>query len=220
MTVVLNPGGPRSSLLIEKAYEEEGLVCPEVDENLEPIRLLYPRSFVEAVEDMSGVKSHDYCFMGVLYRPELYEHRAWIVDFAQRRFSDRSYFLVTDHEAPHVRLGAFDRTAIDPDVFVPKESPEAERARFHPHYFQLLRSSQFTLCPAGDLPWSMRFFEAVMCGSIPIVSDRHHTGRNDLERQIGYHAYLPEEEHIYDEALVEENLDLFLRHQTLIVGCR
>jgi len=216
VTVVLEPGGARSALLIEHAYEEEGLVCPEIDERIAPTRLLYPRSYVETVEAMPGAKAHDYSFVGSLYRPELFEHRSWIVDFARRRFTDRSFLLLTDHDASHERLGSFDRTTIDRDVFVPKEVPEADRARFHPHYFQVLRSSQFTLCPAGDLPWSMRFFEAVMCRSIPIVADRQHMGRNDLERQIGYHAYLRDDEHVYDEDLAEDNYQRFLRCQTLL----
>lgn len=36
-------------------------------------------------------------------------------------------------------------------------------------YFQLLADSQFVLCPNGDFVWSYRFFEAAMCGAIPIV---------------------------------------------------
>ncbi|MEQ1786440.1 MAG: exostosin family protein [Acidimicrobiales bacterium] len=216
MTVILEPGGPRSALLIEQAYAEEARECPDINEHHTPIRLLFPRSFVEAVDTMSGTKVYDYCFVGGLYRPETFDHRAWILDFAARRFTDRSYLLLTDREPAHERLGAFDRTHVDRDVFVPKEVPPAERARFHAHYFQVMRSSQFTLCPAGDRPWSQRFFEAIMCRSIPIVSDPDHVGRNELERQIGYHVYRCDDDHVYDEDLVEENRRLFLRHQTLI----
>ena len=214
--VVLNPGGWRSELLIRQAYDEEGLPCPNIDERVAPTKLLYPRSFVERVNAMPGDKIHDYCFIGGLYRPETFQHRDWIVDFAKERFTERSYFLLTDGQAQHTSLGSFDRTAVDADVFVPKEVPPGERAFFHDHYFQVLRHSELTLCPAGDLPWSMRFFEAIMCRSIPIVSDHEHVGRNDLERSIGYHVHLREDAHVYDEDLAEENLRLFLRHNTLI----
>jgi hypothetical protein len=216
MTIELQHGGPRSALLIEMAYAEEGLACPEIDERVAPITLLYPRSYVDAADAMPGAKVHDYCFVGSLHRRELFENRSWVLDFARRRFTDRSFLLLTDRSPQHEPLGSFDRTAFDDDVFVPKEVPPAERAHFHPHYFQVLRSSQFTLCPAGDLPWSMRFFEAAMCRSIPIVSDPLHMGRNELERRIGYHAYVQDDEHVYDEELVEENHRLFLRHQTLM----
>lgn len=36
-------------------------------------------------------------------------------------------------------------------------------------YYVLLGRSQFVLCPSGDYVWSYRFFEAVLCGAIPIV---------------------------------------------------
>jgi hypothetical protein len=216
--IVLNPGGLRSIFLIRQAYEEEGRTCPDIDERDTPTTLLYPRSFVDAVSAMSGEKIHDYCFIGALYRPETFANRAWILDFAAQRFTDRSYFLATDTDAPHQPLGPFDHTNVERDVFVPKDVRPGERAAFHEHYFRILRGSAFTLCPAGDLPWSMRFFEAVMCRSLPIVSDVEHTGRNDLERSIGYRVYLREDDHVYDPDAAEENYRLFLRHQTLIAA--
>ena len=74
--------GPRSVLLFKQAYTEEALECPEVDERTQKVAVLYPRSFVESVNDMPGERIHDYCFMGSLYRPEIYAHREWILDFA------------------------------------------------------------------------------------------------------------------------------------------
>jgi Exostosin family len=214
--VVYLVAGPRSVLLFKKAYTEEGLECPEVDERRQQVAVLYPRSFVDAVNDMPGDKIHDYCFMGSLYRPEIYSHREWILDFARRRFTDRSYLLLSEAVPEHQPLGRFDHTGESHNVFVPKEVPWLERGYFNPAYFKVLRSSRFTLCPAGDVPWSMRFCEAVMCRSIPIVSDLKHGGRNDFERAIGYTAYLRDDEHIYDEEIAERNYQLFLRHQTLI----
>jgi hypothetical protein len=38
-------------------------------------------------------------------------------------------------------------------------------------YFRLLCDSRFVLCPNGDFVWSYRFFEAAMCGAIPIVQE-------------------------------------------------
>lgn len=214
--IILMPGGPRPVLLIRRAFQEAGLPCPAIDERAAPTALLYPQSFVDAVNAMSGARTHDYCFMGSLYRSDTFEHRRWILGFAERRFTDRSYLLISDGEGEHTRLGPFDHTGDTQGVFVPRHLPPEARDHFNDAYFRVLRSSQFTLCPAGDLPWSMRFFEAIMCRSIPIVSDRQHVGRNDLERSIGYHVYLPDDQHRYDEALVEENYRMFLRHQTLI----
>jgi len=36
-------------------------------------------------------------------------------------------------------------------------------------YLRHLATSQFTLCPDGDFVWTYRFFEATLCGSIPVV---------------------------------------------------
>jgi hypothetical protein len=39
-----------------------------------------------------------------------------------------------------------------------------------PYFDEMLRS-QFVLCPNGDYVWTYRFFEAAMCGAIPVVQD-------------------------------------------------
>ena len=36
-------------------------------------------------------------------------------------------------------------------------------------YFNQMANSKFVLCPNGDYIWTYRFFEAVICGAIPIV---------------------------------------------------
>ncbi len=38
-------------------------------------------------------------------------------------------------------------------------------------YFRVLANSEFVLCPSGDYIWSYRFFEAVLCGAIPIIEE-------------------------------------------------
>lgn len=104
MSVVLTPCGHRSVLLIQRAYEGEGRACPDIDERRAPMKQLYPRSFVTTVEAMPGEKVHDYRFIGSVYRPETYANRAWIIDHVKQRFTDRSYFLATDRNAPHVEI--------------------------------------------------------------------------------------------------------------------
>ena len=41
-------------------------------------------------------------------------------------------------------------------------------------YYQLLAQSQFVLCPNGDYIWTYRFFEAILCGAIPVVEETCH----------------------------------------------
>jgi len=50
--------------------------------------------------------------------------------------------------------------------------------------------SKFILCPGGDAPWSFRFYETLMCQSIPIVESWHHTYRTPEESIIKYEYIL------------------------------
>lgn len=52
--------------------------------------------------------------------------------------------------------------------------------------------SKFVLCPGGDAPWSFRFYEVLMCKSIPIVESWHHTYRTKEESKINYKYLLLE----------------------------
>jgi hypothetical protein len=208
--------GFRSVLLHQQAYDEEGIPSPDVDERVEPVCLLYPRSWVQAVDAMPDERDLDYSFMGSLYRPEVYANRAWILDFARERFTPRSFLLLSEEPEGYRRLGPYDRTGSSEGVWVPKDAPRADRGFFNPSYFGVLRRSRFALCPAGDKPWSLRLFEAVLCGAIPIVEDHSHVGHNELERSLGYRAYLADEAHEYDPDIAAHNRRLFLEHQTLI----
>ena len=87
-------------------------------------------------------------------------------------------------------------------------------------------TSRFTLAPAGDMPWSLRFFEAIMAGSIPILTNQRHAGRNHDERALGY-KYLLVSEYVarrkrfpgaapYCAAWADHNLAIFLEHQSYI----
>ena len=72
-------------------------------------------------------------------------------------------------------------------------------------YYTKMSMSKFTLCPIGDCPWSYRFFEAIMCKSIPILGDNEKDILSD-----GYFFYRKSDKHIYDETKVEYNYKKFL----------
>jgi hypothetical protein len=38
-------------------------------------------------------------------------------------------------------------------------------------YYEMLGTSEFVPCPKGDCVWSYRFFEAILCGAIPVVEE-------------------------------------------------
>ena len=91
--------------------------------------------------------------------------------------------------------------------------------KFDPSYFDTLCASEMALAPAGDGPWSRRFFEAVLCCAIPIVQRPEHSGRTDDERQLGYHFYVYDptsSDYRYREDWANANLQLLLRTATLL----
>ena len=72
-------------------------------------------------------------------------------------------------------------------------------------YYDILSRSRFTLTPTGDCPWSYRFFEAIMCLSIPILEqDSQDIFMKD------YFFYYSNNEHIYLEEKAIENYNKFI----------
>jgi Exostosin family len=217
---------PRLVMLWKQSYLQAGFDAEQIpDPYAEPRIALYPRSFIEQIENLGFEKVRDFNFRGAIYIDEVtYRNRRWVIDFAKAHFTESSFFQVTDRNARrrnwrlqrrHRILGRYDHT-FEQSGFVPKERPVKERDFFDDDYFRLMCSSQFTLCPAGDAPWSMRFYEAIMSKSIPIVEQVQHTGRNALEYDIGYRYYrLGDPQIEYREDWVEENFRKFLRFQTL-----
>ena len=74
------------------------------------------------------------------------------------------------------------------------------------NYYNTLSKSKFTLTPTGDCPWSYRFFEAIMCLSIPILENNS----NDIYMK-DYFCFFDKDEHIYDEDKAIENYNKFLK---------
>ena len=168
--------------------------------------------------------------------------REWANMFSDTYFTDESVLVdtgarnVSDYEV----RGAYDRTIVDGKLagWRPMGRKNAsdwdEAARAHscakatcdPAYYERLARSKFTLAPAGDMPWSIRFFEAIMAGSIPIVSHVEHAGRNSDERNLGYKYLLVSEfvarrrafpgELPYCAAWADHNRKIFLEHQSYI----
>ena len=221
------PLSPRLKLLWQQSYAEAGTAPADVPSPVgQPRIALYPRSFVERVQGFGSAKPIDFNFRGAVYIDEVTRaNRQWVLDFAARHFTARSYFQITDSQAlrrtlllrrRHRLLGRFDYSYARRG-FVPKENEVSRRDYFDEDYFRLMSESEFTLCPAGDAPWSMRFYEAILAGSIPILEKPQHAGRNALEYGIGYRYYLvgagPYE---FRQDWMDENFQKFLRFQTLM----
>lgn len=220
-------------------YEPIDFVSPPV--------LRWPREHVEAVSSVlaeaGGMRPIDINFVGSTHGSKLdvtVHNRRWVPRFAQRFFSNASIYVdvapfPTPNGAPvnfarYKPMGPWDQTLERRAVSRrPKGMAEANctQAFCDREYYKVLATSRFTLAPSGDVPWSMRFFEAVMAGSVPIVSDRLHTGRNQRERTFGYaYLLLADAEAAlaagrplpYCDGWAEHNRRVFQREQTADVG--
>ena len=72
-------------------------------------------------------------------------------------------------------------------------------------YYDIICKSNFTLCPTGDCPWSYRFFEAIMCLSIPILEDNS----NDIYMK-DYFCFFDKDKHFYDRNKAIQNYKTFI----------
>ncbi len=76
-------------------------------------------------------------------------------------------------------------------------------------YFRILLESQFVLCPSGDYVWSYRFFEAILCGAVPIVEEK-------CSAYDGFQFYdLGDHELMRSPEMVEHNYSLCLSRLTV-----
>lgn len=208
----------------EKAHREIGLpVIHPADRQY----AIYPKQFYNHPV-LKQDKQIDYIFIGSFCftadktaQQRGFEARKWTIHFAKKHFTNNSYFVNTTKNngltAPWVLLGSYDKTNEDLNWVVPKliASP-VERDKFDNNYFSRMAQSKFCLCPAGDEPYSMRFYEALMSKTIPIVDNVKYTHRTYAESKLDYKFYLSDEdEYTYREDWVEHNYDVFMHYHTL-----
>ncbi|MEI7977946.1 MAG: exostosin family protein [Bacteroidota bacterium] len=93
----------------------------------------------------------------------------------------------------------------------------SEKGRYYPfkafdeEYFKELANSKFVLCPSGDCVWSYRFFEAILCGAIPIV-EQHCEAYNGFT----YFTFNTSTNNlIWDKQIAEFNYKLCLERITI-----
>jgi hypothetical protein len=82
---------------------------------------------------------------------------------------------------------------------------------FHTAYFTNMKRAQFVLCPVGDCRWSYRFFEAMLCGAIPVME----LNSDDKFYKDYYTVKIGDEPFIYDEEKALENYKKVLTAVTL-----
>lgn len=208
---------------LQICYEE---ACYEINQTPEQNYTnfaTYPRYIFDFVSHCSHEKSIDYCFLGAFSftrgQSIGYNNRRWIIDFSKKHFTSDSIFVNTtkDHNLhnPWELLGDFDKTNSETNLYTAPKYME-NKNHFDKLYYQTMCKSKFCLCPAGDLMWSMRFYEALLCKSIPIVQCHEETYRNELEMVIPYKYYInTEKEFIYRTDWADFNYSLFIKYHML-----
>jgi len=157
--------------------------------------------------------------------------REWMMSFVRKHFGPQDLLRVVDAPEDYVPLGDFDvsREHID--------TTETDDERLYDKlYFKRMAESRFTLCPGSDMPWSMRVYEAVLAGSIPVISNEANDWRSEdsMEQFIGVATQEVFDEYKYVKVTNETadeiknlaynpewalwNLEKFLKFQTFIYG--
>jgi len=173
---------------MEHALEEMRLehicavLCPE--------KALFSNAYYDSICKLHHHKKYDFCFIGSINSN--YEERKWVIDFAKKYFTNNSIFINTDTNTCWNLLGTFDLSNKHMG-FCPKECDnyQSKNVQYrtienNKFYFETMTQSKFVLCPAGDAPWSFRFYETLLCHSIPILISEHHSYRTKAESRLKY----------------------------------
>ncbi len=204
----------RLQIWYEKSYLEKKIKIEKTDTSY----VIIPESFYKKVGNLSNNKIYNFCFIGAINTDkDTLKNRKWIIDFITKYFNDESYLEFTDRRSKmkNKTLGNFDYT-LKRNGFTPKQVCLEERGFFDKDYYEKMCQSKFCLCPAGDKMYSMRFYEALMCKTIPIVDKKEETFRTKAESKLDYRYYLRNKKIFkYRKEWAEHNYNLFLKHHTL-----
>jgi len=204
---------------MEEALAEKGMDASLATHTL-PMAL-FSKKYCDDISCLDSTKTRDYCFMGSINTAP--SKRGWVIDFARKHFTSNSVFINTDNDPAWALLGDYDYSHKNLG-FCPKnaKSCTAREAQFrvvkdNEFYFQTMCQSRYVLCPRGDAPWSFRFYEILMCKSIPVVESWHHTYRTKEEAALPYQYVLKDaidKEYPYDD-MVRKNTELFVENHML-----
>lgn len=185
---------------------------------------IFARSYYNEINQLNHEKKYDYVFIGSL-RERIIHNRSWVIEFAKKHFTENSIFINTMADRNWKSLGVFDLThthkskCFSPmncgdDINQTKEV-QYRIVNENKFYFETICQAKFCLCPAGDSPWSFRFYEVLMCKSIPIVESWIHTFRTETEALFGYKYLLYTDPHTFEENIIKHNTTIFEKKHLL-----
>lgn len=183
--------------------------------NHRPEIAIFSRKYYSEFDKLNYNKIHDYCFIGSIDTHP--ENRKWVIDFAKNHFTSNSIFINTDNDPNWISLGDFDLSHKNLG-FNPKKQKDTQCKKTQYRivnenifYFQSMAQSKYVLCPAGDAPWAFKFYEILMCKSIPIVETWHHTYRTATEAKFNYQYIL-----YYDISRIQNLLSNQNEYQSIV----
>ncbi len=138
--------------------------------------LIFPHHIARRCRDLwAGDRTVGCSFAGLITD----QRRAVLERWVRDRFPGRRTRLADPTLLDRVRSSTRRRLGIKPRRARAQPTDlvmwSSERGREFPgkswdeEYQALLARSRFVLCPCGDHVWSYRFFEAALCGAIPVV---------------------------------------------------
>ena len=204
---------------MEEALVEKKLL--NINATSSPPLAIFSKKYYNDINQLNHYKKYDYCFIGSINSN--YEARKWVIDFAKKNFTNNSIFINTDYNNEWKLLGEFDYSNLNLG-FCPRltQNSQSKQSQYrivkdNIEYFEKMCQSKYCLCPAGDAPWSFRFYEVLMCKSIPIVESWHHTYRTEQEASLNYKYILYQniKNNINYNDYVNENTRIFEKYHLL-----
>ena len=210
---------------LEDAYKESNITIPSNICTTSPPYAIFEHKYLNEIKSLNHKKIYDYCFIGSIRCNR--DNRQWVIDFAKQYFTKNSIFVNTDNDSDWNSLGCFDLShknlGFSPR-FDPRYNSQTREAQYriideNRFYFETLCQSNFVLCPAGDAPWSFRFYEVLMCESLPVVKSSDHTWRMDEEQKLNYKHILSDNITTFNKSLykkyIQKNNEIFNKFHLL-----
>jgi len=204
---------------MEEAYIEKNLNHNNIDWC--PPIAIFSQKYYNEINALNHNKIYDFCFIGSINSNR--RARQWVIEFAKKYFTSNSMFINSDNDPKWVSLGDYDYTN-KIIGYCPKNEKNNQSkmvqyriVKENIDYFEKMCQSKYVLCPCGDAPWSFRFYETLMCKSIPIVESWHHTYRTVEESNINYNYVLYQniKDDIPYDNYISENMKIFEKYHLL-----
>jgi len=172
----LSPPGPEAIDITASLSWSHETPSTRIGELVRP--LIFPHAVVEHCrQSWAPKRAHRVGFRGLITPPRAERMQQWSTEncgAGAPRLPDPTSIAYRAINKAKRTLGLstdFQRQ------FGPLNITSSNRGREFPikawdqQYYDYLGQSEFTLCPPGVCVWSYRFFEAALCGSIPIIEE-------------------------------------------------